>query len=57
MQDKAPRATKAAFNWEDPFLLEAQLTDDRRPRDVDEVVQLLGLRVALGAQQKRARNP
>ena len=29
MQDKAPKKT-AAFNWEDPFLLEDQLTDDER---------------------------
>ncbi len=29
MQEKAPKKT-AAFNWEDPFLLEDQLTDDER---------------------------
>ena len=29
MQDKAPKKA-AAFNWEDPFLLEDQLTDDER---------------------------
>ena len=31
MQDKTPtRAKAAAFNWEDPFLLDDQLTDDER---------------------------
>jgi len=31
MQDKTPaRAKAAAFNWEDPFLLEDQLTEDER---------------------------
>ena len=29
MQDKAPKKA-AAFNWDDPFLLEEQLTDDER---------------------------
>ena len=31
MQDKTPtRAKAAAFNWEDPFLLDDQLSDDER---------------------------
>ncbi len=31
MQDKTPARAKAdAFNWEDPFLLEDQLTEDER---------------------------
>jgi glutaryl-CoA dehydrogenase len=29
MQDKSPAQT-ASFQWEDPFLLEDQLTDDER---------------------------
>src|SRR3979490_3116061 len=30
MQDKSPARAAAAFDWEDPFLLETQLTEDER---------------------------
>jgi glutaryl-CoA dehydrogenase len=30
MQDKSPTKTASAFQWDDPFLLEDQLTDDER---------------------------
>jgi glutaryl-CoA dehydrogenase len=30
MQDKTPGRKAAAFQWEDPFLLEDQLTEDER---------------------------
>ncbi len=30
MQDDAPRQKASAFNWEDPFLLDDQLSDDER---------------------------
>ena len=30
MQDKAAKASRAAFQWDDPFLIEEQLTEDER---------------------------
>ena len=30
MQDRASASKPAAFNWEDPFLLDDQLTEDER---------------------------
>ena len=30
MQDKSPAQTASAFQWDDPFLLEDQLTEDER---------------------------
>ena len=32
MLDKAPRKSSSAFVWDDPFLLEDQLSEDERGR-------------------------